>query len=101
MGGGQCTAGEQQHRWAAGGQSTSHWYHLWAGGTLGSLTGHTGTLERRHASISFTLPCRPTAQCLNQKFFTLWQEKMFSLGSQQSSGAVSQHCSQDVGKFVL
>lgn len=33
-------------------------------------------------------------------FYSVVGEKLF-LGSQQSSGAVSQHCSQDVGNFVL
>lgn len=34
-GGGRCTAGEEQHCWAAGVQSTSQWYHL---GDLGEDT---------------------------------------------------------------
>lgn len=93
---GQCLTGEDQHHWAASVQSTSQlyscspWQPYKEHEDLGIL-----------ASTSFTLPCRPAVQCLNQYFLKLWQEEGLSLGSQQSSGAIFQYCSQDIGKFIL
>lgn len=51
------------------------------------------------ASISFTLPCRPAVQCLNQYFLKLWQEEGFSLGSHQSSGAFFQTTLKTLGNL--
>lgn len=64
--GGQCLAGED-----LGCQCAKHFsvVLLQARDTSDSLTGNMRILERRPASISFTLPCRPAVQILESVLF--------------------------------